>query len=536
ASTLDVAATGTEVDPTTLTQAANGELASADRTYGGFGGAPKFPHPLGLAFLLRMQTRRRSGMGNDSANGAAFTAIDPDLLDLVTLTLDRMAAGGIYDQIGGGFHRYATDAIWLVPHFEKMLYDNALLAPVYLHAWQLTGNPRYREVCEATLDYTLREMTDKTGAFYSTQDADSEGEEGKFYIWSPAELRAALGDEQSAVVERLWGVSARGNFEGRNILHLARTEAEVASETGHTEAEVHEIAQGARATLYQIRAQRVWPGLDDKTITAWNALMLRAFAEAADILDRDDYHRAAIANADFLIGQMRNDSGRLLRTWRLGVSKGDAYLEDYAALVNGLLSVYALTGESRYFRVARERADEMIARFWDEDAQSFYDTASDAEQLIGRPRELTDNATPAGSSLAAEALLRLAAYTGEARYHEYAARVLVPLAPLMAKHPSGFGQFLCALDNLIGPLYEVALIGAHDDAGTQALRAALRSHYLPRLVFAQVGPGDDIAQAAVPLLANRPLVEDRAALYVCQGFVCQQPVTTPDEALALLKA
>ncbi len=522
----------------TLAQAANRELANADMTNGGFGPAPKFPHAMGLEFLLRMEQRRQAtGVAHAPAEG-----IRESLLPSIMLTLDKMLEGGIYDQIGGGFHRYSTDAIWLVPHFEKMLYDNALLARVYLHAWQFTSEARYRRICEETLDYVLREMTDPSGAFYSTQDADSEGEEGKFYVWILDELRAALSDDAAAIVAQVWGVSERGNFEGKNILHIARTPAQVATASGISQVEVEAIIARARAKLYDMRAQRVWPGRDEKVLTAWNGLMLRAFAEAAFTLDRDDYHRAAIANADFLISHMLID-GRLRRTWRPNTdatdnpARIDAYLEDEAALANALISVYEMSGEARYLATARQLADDLLARFWDEETGSFFDTAADHEQLIGRPRELTDNATPAGASLAAETLLRLTAFTGEGNYREYAARTLVALAPSMAKAPSAFGHFLCALDDLVDPFYEVAIVGAPEDDATLALRHTISQRFLPRVVYAQADPAAPDAtqtQQTVPLLADRPLVDGQPAAYVCQGFVCQRPVTTAEELLKLL--
>ncbi|HEX8995538.1 MAG TPA: thioredoxin domain-containing protein [Ktedonobacterales bacterium] len=523
-----------ELDPTVLARAANADLAEFDPVDGGLRRAPKFPHPLGLEFLLRMERRRRAtGATRDAAEG-----LSDDLLPLVTLTLDKMAAGGIYDQVGGGFHRYSTDTVWLTPHFEKMLYDNALLAPVYLRAWQLTGEPRYRRVCEEILDYVLREMTDPSGAFYSTQDADSEGEEGRFYVWTPAELREILGDEDTAVAQTIWGVSERGNFEGRNILHVARDVADVAQTLGVSEADAQAALARARERLYAARARRVWPGRDDKAITAWNALALRAFAEAAGALARDDYRAAALKNADFLLSAMLRD-GRLLRTWRNGQAKIDAYLEDYAALANALFSVYELTGEARYFTAAHSLADDMLRRFWDEETQGFFDTAADHERLIGRPRELSDNATPGGSSQACEALLRLAALTGEPSYREHAARALLPLVPLMLRSPSGFGRALSALDDLIGPFYEVALVGAADDPRLAALRAETTGRYQPRMALAWGAPPDPArgpdAAPAVPLLEGRGLVDGTPAAYVCQSFVCQRPVTTPAELRALLE-
>jgi uncharacterized protein len=503
-----------------LTRATARLLDRADTTNGGFGGPPKFPHPMNLDYLLRQASRAR---GTE-----ADTILAP-----VRQTLDVMAAGGIYDQIGGGFHRYATDAVWLVPHFEKMLYDNALLANVYLHAWQLTGEAAYRRICEETLDYVLREMTDAAGGFYSTQDADSEGEEGKFYVWAPAELHEALGDVDANIIEKLWGVTETGNFEGHNILHLAKAPAEVAAELGVDESQVRDATNRARTRLYVARQQRVAPARDDKVLTGWNGLMQRAFAEAGRILDREDYRDAAVANARFLIETMRTD-GTLLRSWRRGHARIPAYLEDYAALVNALLSTYEATGDMRFFTDARTLADEALNRFWDDKIETFFDTASDHEELIGRPRELTDNATPSGMSLMAEALLRLAAFTDEHRYHDFATRVLVPLTPAMIEQPLAFGHLLCALDDFVGPMDEVAVVGELDAEATQTLLNIARHVYRPRMVLAQAAPEDAEAQAAVPLLANRPLVDDQPTAYVCRGFACHQPVTQPDELLLQL--
>ena len=505
-----------------LSQATTHLLDRADTTNGGFGGAPKFPHPMNLEFLLRQASR--------ATNADAEAILAP-----VRQTLDVMAAGGIYDQIGGGFHRYATDAIWLAPHFEKMLYDNALLATAYLHAWQLTGEASYRQVCEEILDYVLREMTDPAGGFYSTQDADSEGVEGKFYVWTPTEIHEALGDADATIVEKLWGVTEAGNFEGHNILHRAKTPAEVATELGLEEDAVRNAITRARAQLYEARHQRVAPARDDKVLTAWNGLMQRAFAEAGRILDRQDYRDAAVANAHFMLGTMRTDDG-LLRSWRNGHARIAAYLEDYAALANALLSTYETTGNATFFSEAKAHVDEALTRFWDEKVETFFDTASDHEQLIGRPRELTDNATPSGMSLMAEALLRLAAFTGEDRYRDHATRVLAPLVPDMLKQPLAFGHLLCALDDFIGPMDEVAIVGEQSAEGTRALLNIARHVYRPRMVQAQAAPGDAEAQAVVPLLANRPLVGDQPTAYVCRGFVCNQPVTQPDELLLQLSA
>ncbi|HEU5440624.1 MAG TPA: thioredoxin domain-containing protein [Ktedonobacterales bacterium] len=527
----DIVPAQAQINPDVLHDAADRLLARIDPIHGGFRPAPKFPQAMNLEFLLRMVLRQRRQQENAPTEPA--TVDDERLVTLLRLTLDKMAGGGIYDLLGGGFHRYSTDTQWLVPHFEKMLYDNALLALVYLHAWQLFGEQQYRRIAEETLDFALRELRHPAGGFFSSLDADSEGEEGKFYVWTPDELRALLSPEDARIAEAAWGVSERGNFEGANILHTARPLADVATELELPETQVAETLARARQTLYDARATRVWPARDEKVLAAWNGLLLRALAEAGRILDRRDYLDAALANASFLMDQMAAD-GRLHRSWRDGTAKIAAYLEDYAAVINGLLSVYEASGEPRFFDTARAWIDDMLARFWDDDASSFFDTPHDAAPLIGRPRDLSDNATPAGASLAAEALLRLTAYTAEPRYREYAARVLVPLAAAMADQPSGFGHFLCALDDLIGPFHEIAVLGAPADERTQALLRTLRDNFLPRAVIAHAAPDDRAALDAVPLLAGRGLVGGQPAAYVCQSFVCQQPVTTPDALRALV--
>ncbi|HEX9058275.1 MAG TPA: thioredoxin domain-containing protein [Ktedonobacterales bacterium] len=516
-----------EMDASLLDAAADRLLAQIDALHGGFGRAPKFPQPMALEFLLRVESRRRE------SGGAAQR--EPELLRLVRLTLDAMADGGVYDQVGGGFHRYSTDERWLVPHFEKMLYDNALLARAYLAAWQMTGDERYRRVCTHTLDYVLREMTDPEGGFYATQDADSEGVEGKFYVWSRDELRSALGEDDFAVIERLWGVTERGNFEGHNILHGARSVSEVAAELELSPDHVADVVQRARATLYAVRAQRVWPGRDDKILAGWNGLMLRAMADAGRILDRADYRAAAEANATFLLAKLTRD-GRLLRTWRQGQAKVNGFLEDYAAVASGLLSTYEATGRVRWFVEARRLADAMVERFWDASLEGFFDVAGDHETLVGRPRELTDNATPSGTSLAVELLLRLSALTGALEYRERAARVALPLSGAAAEQPSAFAYLLCGLDDLIGPMREIALVGAPDSDATRALMDVLNARFLPRDVLARAAPDDQEALSVVPLLEGRAPVDARPTAYVCRDFACQMPVTQPADLAAQLDA
>lgn len=518
------------VQPQVIYQAVASHLPLFDATHGGFGGAPKFPHPMNLAFLLRALRRARADSGPHALHADVRAALE----GLLRQTLDAMAAGGIYDQIGGGFHRYATDIRWQVPHFEKMLYDNALLAPAYLAAWQYFGEERYRRICEEILDYVRRDMTDPSGGFYATQDADSVDGEGQYYVWTREQLREALGAADAPIAEQFWGVTASGNFAGANVLHIARDAGAIASAVAMSESEVRAILARARARLAAVRAERVAPARDDKVLAVWNGLMLRAFADAARALGREEYRAAAVQNATFLCERMM-DGDRLRRSWRQGHARLDAYLDDYASVANGLLSAYEASGELRFFHVARQLVDTLLTRFWDETAGSFFDTSAEHPPLIGRPRELADNAVPSGMSLAAEALLRLAGFTGAARYHEFAARVLVPLAPAMVEQPLMFGQLLCALDDFVGPLYEVAVVGAPEDPATRELRHVLDTLSQPRMVLAQADPNDTAAQAEVPLLAERPLVTGQPAVYVCQGFLCRQPVTRPESLAPLLQ-
>jgi len=470
-------------------------LSNADRARGGFGGAPKFPPASALELLL--------ARGGEEERAVAER------------TLDAMAAGGIYDQIGGGFARYSVDAAWLVPHFEKMLYDNALLAPAYLHGWQVFGHERYRRVCEETLDWMLAEMRGPEGGFYSALDADSEGEEGRFYVWTPAQIRAVLGTAAEPVIAH-YGVSERGNFEGSNILHLA---------DGAGAAEPADLA-AARQALYEARAKRVWPGLDDKRLAAWNALAISALAEAGAVLGREDYLDAARECAEFVLGEMRDGEGRLLRTYKDGDARLNAYLEDHAYLLEALLTLYEACFEPRWFEAARELAEQTIARFCDPERGGFFSTSSDHEQLIVRRKEIGDHPIPSGNAAAALGLLRLGALTGERRYGRHAEEVFALFAKPAIAHPQSFAHLLRALDFQLAPGKEVALLG--DDVG--ALAATVRARLRPHLVLA-AGPA---GSAEPPLLRDRTPVDGESTAYVCEHFSCRRPVTTPEELAALL--
>jgi len=474
-----------------------------DRTHGGWGDAPKFPQPMALEFLLRYH----------HATG------DPLALQMVTQTLEAMARGGMYDQLGGGFHRYSVDDHWLVPHFEKMLYDNAQLARVYLHAWQVTGEPFYRTIVEEILDYVVREMTDPEGGFYSTQDADSEGEEGKFFVWTPTEIRDLLGAEADAFMAEC-GVAERGNFEGKNILEFVG------------DLDQRPTLAEARRKLFTAREQRVHPGRDEKVLTSWNGLMLAAFAEAARVLNRADYQQVAERNADFLLSELRTPDGRLYHTWKAGVAKINGYLEDYAHFIVGLLELYQTTFDPRWYLAARELAEVMVEHFSAPDG-GFFDTSDDHEALITRPRELQDNVVPSGNATAAFGLLRLAGLAIEPRYAELARRSLVQVQPLLAQYPLGFGQWLIALDYALSHPREIAIVGDPEAADTRALLDVCVTGYRPYQIVALGAP--DPETSAVPLLRGRSQVEGRATAYVCVDFACRSPVTDPAALRALLE-
>ncbi len=500
------------LNPTLLERAVHNIAHNFDSEQGGFGSAPKFPPSMTLEFLLRMHLRD----GDESA------------LQMAELTLQKMAYGGMYDQLGGGFARYATDNNWLVPHFEKMLYDNALLARVYLHAWQVTGNPLYRRIVEETLDFVAREMRHEDGGFYSSYDADSEGEEGKFYVWQPEEIRQILGDEADLFMA-YYDVSERGNWEGKSILNVPRSPADIAQSAQLDVAEMEARLTQSRQKLLAVRAARVWPGLDDKVLTAWNGLMLAAFAEAGRALRRPDYTEIASRNALFLYETMRTEDGRLLRTWKAGgvgdsaLAKYNAYLEDYAYLADGLLALYQNTFDERWFVWAQELADMMLAHFADEAHGGFFDTSDDHEKLFNRPKDVQDNATPSANAMAAQALLKLSLFTGNGRYWDTAEQAISALYEAMAQQPTGFAHWLSAAAFILGEPQEVAIVGDHGLEDTEALIDAALARYRPHQIVAVGGSGKTI-----PLLDDRKFIAGQATAYVCRRFVCQQPVTSPE--------
>lgn len=501
----------------TLIKATQNIGRTYDRANGGWGGAPKFPQPLALEFLLRRYVQTH----------------DATLRALIEHTLVAMARGGMYDQLGGGFHRYSTDARWLVPHFEKMLYDNSQLARVYLHAWQALGDPYYRRITVEILEYVLREMTHLGGGFYSTQDADSEGVEGKFFLWTTDEIRSILGDEV-ILFNEVYGLTPGGNFNehhlppGQNILSIVTEPEAVASKNGLPLGQLESTLDEARRKLFNAREQRVKPGRDEKILAAWNGLMLAAFAEAARDSSLGDqraetYRSAAESNAEFLLREMRTSDGRLLRTWKDGRAKLNGYLEDSACVIEGLLELYQTTFDEKWFVAARELADSMLQHYADP-AGGFFDTSDDHEALVTRPKDLQDNAVPSGNAMAATVLLKLAAFTGDEIYYRHAEALLGALQPALIQSPLGFAQWLIALDFALGNPKEIAIVGEKQSGGVQALLDVIRAGYRPHQVVALGAPD---RSSAIPLMLDRTTIDDRATAYVCARFVCQCPTSDP---------
>jgi uncharacterized protein len=491
---------------------------SFDGENGGFGGAPKFPQPATLEFLVREYHRTN----------------DERAAKMLRLTLDKMAAGGMYDQIGGGFHRYAVDAIWLVPHFEKMLYDNAQLARVYLDAYRAFGDENYRRVVIETLDYVVREMTGPESGFYSTQDADSEGEEGKFYVWSPEELADILGPDDARVVGAYYGVTASGNFEGHTILNVPRPATTVAADLGISVADLQTAVDAAKPKLYAAREQRIHPGRDEKVLTSWNGMMLRAFAEASRVLSRSDYRDVARRNAEFLLQKLRRD-GRLLHTYKDGQAKLNGYLEDYANLIDGLIALYEATFERRWIEEAISLTNTMVAEFTDTEGVGFYDTGASHETLVSRPRELHDGATPSGNSVAISVLLKLAVMTSNHEFQRQAGAVLQSMARPMAEHPTGFGRFLSALDAYLATPREVAIAGRRGEAGVDAFATAVYGTFEPNLVLGLADVDDAATAELLPFLESRPMKGGAVTAYLCERYACLPPVTEPADLLIQLE-
>jgi uncharacterized protein YyaL (SSP411 family) len=480
-----------------------------DRAQGGFGSAPKFPHPLELRLLLR----------------AAVRFDDDDILGMVKQTLDHMARGGMYDQLGGGFHRYSTDERWLVPHFEKMLYDNSLLADAYLEAYQVTGEPYYGQIVEETLAYTLREMTSPEGPFYSTQDADSEGVEGKFFVWSLEEVKRILGSDAELFCS-IYDVTAEGNWEGHNILHLARGLDQEARLMGQNEEELRQRLDECRHKLLEVRNRRVRPGRDEKFLTSWNGLMIAAMAKAYQVLEKPEYVQAAIQAADYILTRMRAADGKLLRTAGAGApAKLNAYLEDYTFMLDALITLYEASFEPRWLDAAVDLVRITIEQFWDEAEGGFFYTGRDHEQLIARTKDPHDSSVPSGNSLAVLSFLRLAKLTGRRDLFDKAEKTLHLFRDLMVSSPMAASQMLSGLDFDLGPVHELAVVGESNAEETQKALRLIRQRFRPNQVvaFKPATGADANLERMIPLLAGKT-AQGPVTTYICQDFTCQAPV------------
>lgn len=505
-----------ELNRDNLEQAARELSSSYDWDHGGWGAAPKFPQPMAIEFLLRRASRG-----------------DEESLRIAQHALDSMAQGGMYDLVGGGFARYSTDNDWLVPHFEKMLYDNALLSRVYLHAFLITGKQRYRQVCIETLDFVMREMTHPDGGFYSSLDADSEGHEGKFYIWTEEEVRGKISNpEDLDFILSAYGLSGPPNFEGKHIPRRMMTDTQLADKYALSAEDVSVYLARVNKQLLEIRERRVRPGTDDKVLAAWNAWMCVAFSEAGRYLNVDLYKDMATRNLDFVLSQMLAGD-RIARSWRGGSASSASFLDDYASLILALLAHYQTDPNQRWFQAALDLSASMQEQFSSQDGL-FFDTPEQHEELLIRPRDIQDNATPSGNALAAHALLQLAAYQGNVSLRSTAEMMLGRMQLMVSKHPTAFGYWLCALDFAVNDTREVAILGELDDDRTGRLISALWSRFRPEVVAAISSPG--IATPQPALLEGRGLLGDAPTAYVCRGFVCQQPVTGAEDLIKQLAA
>jgi uncharacterized protein len=502
------------LDNSILKKAASGILNSYDWKDGGWGQAPKFPQPMVIEFLLRQASR-----GEKIA------------LQTATHALRAMNRGGMKDEIDGGFHRYSTDATWLVPHFEKMLYDNAQLASVYLHGFQLTGDPSFRQTCVETLNFIQRELSHPSGGFYSSLDADSEGKEGKYYLWKYEEIRDNLGNEPDfELFRKAYGLKNEGNFEGNIILQRSIDDAALAQEMGLPVERVLQHIEEIKDKLLFARQARIRPATDDKVLVSWNALALLAFADAGRSLQREDYLETARKNATFLLEHLIQE-GRLLRSWRDGRAHHNAFLEDYAVLILALLSLYESDADIHWFATAETLCQEMVEYFSDGE-NGFYDTHAGDNQLVIRPKDVQDNATPSGNSLAALALLQISAYTDRGDWRDRAEKMLSGILEPAARYPTAFGFWLQAVDFAVGPIRQIALLYPKDNPKTAALVDNLWNAYHPRTVAA-IAPYPP-PQGSPNLLFDRPLLENEPTVYICKQFVCSRPVNTAADFKRLL--
>jgi uncharacterized protein len=488
----------------TLNSAFAGLRGYFDSRYGGFGWAPKFPQASVLEFLMRY----------------ALHTGERRALEMATLTLDSMSRGGIYDQLGGGFHRYSTDEKWLVPHFEKMLYDNAALSRAYLHAFLLTGVARYREVAEETLDYVLREMTSPEGGFYSSQDADSEGEEGKYYVWTPGQVALAAGKDAPEAID-YFGVTPAGHPEGSNVLHISGKAPE------------SEAVKRARAGMLAQRRRRVPPATDTKVITGWNGLMLAALAEAACSLDRNDYLKAAEANAEFLTDRL-TVGGRLRHSYAGGKAKTGAFLQDYAFLTEGLLLLHQATFRGKWLRKAVELTKTVREEFWDEQQGKLFDAGRDCRELFLRPGSTADTPMPSGASQTALEFLKLGRITADEELSRIGGRLVDRFAGAAGDNPMAMANWLNAADFYLSQPAEFAILGEISSVKTKSLLREICGRWLPNKVAAALDPDDAEPAEGIALLENKAMIDGRPTVYLCRGFTCQEPVTKPEDLKRLM--
>jgi len=526
---LDSRQASGKLDPSAVDAAYQQLAGRYDATHGGFGTAPKFPSPHNLVFLTRYWRRT----GNQRA------------LQMVEHTLEQMRLGGIYDQIGFGFHRYSTDAEWLVPHFEKMLYDQAMLTMAYTEAWLATGSPAFERTVREIIEYVLRDMTSPEGAFYSAEDADSEGEEGLFYLWTLTDFAKVLGKEDAAFAASVWSLSKGGNFvdevagerTGRNIPHLTKGHADAAKGLGTNAGDFDKRLGRARSRLFAAREQRIRPLKDDKVLADWNALMAAAMARAGRVFDQPDWVKAAQRSTDFVLSTMRSKEGRLLHRFRDGDASILAFLDDYVFLTTAMLDLYDATLEAEFLGKALELQEQTVELFWDTPRGGFFFTATDSEELLIRQREIYDGAIPSGNSMAAENLVRLARFTGHSKFDQRADSIFKAFAADATRMPSAHTQLMTALQLGAGPSLEVVIVGDPDKESTRALIKTVRTAYLPHAAVLLVAPGSrgTSVHRLAPFTKPYTQVDDRATAYVCQNFQCQLPTTDPKKLAKLLQ-
>ncbi|MCH8274523.1 MAG: thioredoxin domain-containing protein [Armatimonadetes bacterium] len=519
-----------ELTPEVLEQAAQRLMSSFDETHGGFGGAPKFPASHNLIFLLRQW--HRTG--------------DEELLRAVELTLQKMRSGGIFDQIGFGFHRYSTDALWRVPHFEKMLYDQAMLTLAYTEAYEATGKDLYRRTAEEVLEYVSTVMSDEAGGFYSAQDADSEGEEGKYYLWSEDEIDDALTEQEATTAKAVFKTTGDGNYleeatrrrDGRNVLERVRSLSDTAAKLGLTEEQLNESLRRIRAKMLKVRSARIPPGKDDKVLTDWNGMMIAAFARAGGVFDDPALVDRAKKAADFMLGTMRKKDGRLWHQYRNGALEGDGFLDDYAYLTLGLIELYQVDFDTKYLRAALDLARVMLDAFWDDERGGFFMTAEGSEKLIVRPKDAADSSFPSGNSVAALNLVRIARLTGDPTWEDRGREAMNAFGQIVATAPQAFTGMLIAFDYALGPSNEIVVVGPRDSDETRAMISALRNVYAPRtaLLFKDTGGDGDSLGKLAEFTRILPEKDGKPTAYVCHDFVCELPTNDPAKAAEMLRS